>query len=533
MSSFGSLADEKVPASRTSTSEKNASAFASDDGEHVQKAQSDVDVTVGLVAGHDGEEISAEESRRLRIKLDWRLLPVLWMLYTLQFIDKSTLGASSILGIIDDNHLSAGQFNTLGSAFYIGYLVFQWPQNWALQRFPVAKWVSLNIFLWAIFLGMHPLCKNFGSLFALRFLLGASEGAVTAGLMLVTGMFYTRTEIGERIGWTFQCNGFAQIVSGFISFGVYHVSPTSKPNQWQWLMIIVAVLTVVCGTIFLLLFPDNPTSARFLTTEEKIKVVHRVRGNQNGIETKKWKKEQFYEALRDPKTWLFFLFAAVSNLQNGVGVQYSIIIKSFGFSTLQTTLLNIPSGVAQIFGITLGCYMLRRMPNSRAYLAILFFMPSVLAAILLMTLPFSNRVGLLSAFYVLGFGGAPSFVFVVSWVASTSAGHTKRLTTNGIFLIGYALGQILCTQFWRMEYRPRNLVPWGICLASYVGDFILLLALRTLLSRENARRDKLQPGGPHEEDEYGWVEVNGERRKVEKALMDLTDRENLSFRYVL
>lgn len=152
-----------------------------------------------------------------------------------------------------------------------------------------------------------------------------------------------------------------------------------------------------------------------------------------------------------------------------------------------------------------------------------------------------------------GFGGAPSFVFVVSWVASTSAGHTKvrlylrcneaghshsfamlqRLTTNGIFLIGYALGQILCTQFWRMQYRPRNLVPWGICLASYVGDFILLLALRTLLSRENARRDKLQGGRPRAEDEYGWVEVDGQRRKVDNALLDMTDRENLSFRYVL
>lgn len=529
--SSSSIDEEKV----STLSERRAQAPAADDGEHVQRVQSEVDVTVALVAAHGAlnEEITPEESRKLRIKLDWHLLPILFMLYTLQFIDKSTLGASSILGLIEDNKLSAPEFNTLGSAFYIGYLVFEWPQNWALQRFPVAKWVSLNIFLWAIFLGLHPLCKSFGSLFALRFLLGASEGAVTAGLMLVISMFYTRVEIGERIGWTFQCNGFAQVVSGFISFGVFHISPSAKPNQWQWLMIVTAVLTLVCGAIFLLFFPDNPSNARFLTTEEKVKVVRRVRGNQNGIETKKWKKDQFYEALRDPKTWLFFLFATVSNLQNGVGVQYSIIISSFGFTKLQTTLLNIPSGVAQIMGITLGCYMLRRMPNTRAYLAILWFMPSVLAAILLMTLPFSNRVGLLSAFYVLGFGGAPSFVFVVSWVTSTVAGHTKRLTTNGIFLIGYALGQILCTQFWLQKYRPRNLVPWGICLASYVGDFILLLAIRTMLSRENARRDRLQGGSPREEDEYGWVEVDGQKRKVEKSLMDLTDRENLSFRYVL
>lgn len=57
-------------------------------------------------------------------------------------------------------------------------------------------------------------------------------------------------------------------------------------------MIIVSILTLICGAIFLALFPDNPTKARFLTEEEKIKVVRRVRGNQNGIETKKWKKAQ-------------------------------------------------------------------------------------------------------------------------------------------------------------------------------------------------------------------------------------------------
>lgn len=56
--------------------------------------------------------------------------------------------------------------------------------------------------------------------------------------------------------------------------------------------------------------------------------------------------DRLVEALTDPKTWLFFLFAVVSNLQNGISVQYAIIIESFGFSEWQTTLLSIPSGAA-------------------------------------------------------------------------------------------------------------------------------------------------------------------------------------------
>ncbi|KAF8707679.1 MFS general substrate transporter, partial [Rhizoctonia solani] len=502
-----------------------------------------VDEALDLVAGHaDDQPVDAEEARRIRAKIDWVILPLLFALYTLQFVDKGTLGASSVLGIIQDNHLTTDQFNTLGSAFYIGYIVFAYPHSWALQRFPVAKYLAANIFFWAILIGLHCVCKNFAGLFVLRFLLGASEGCITNGVMLVTSMFYTRTEIGERIGWTFQCNGFALITSGFLSFGVAHSSPNGKPARWQLLMIIYTGLTLIVGVWFLLLFPDSPVKARFLTKDEKVKAVRRIQSNQSGIETKSWKHEQAVEAVKDVKTWLFFLFAAISNLQNGFGTQYSLIIKSFGFTTLQTTALNIPAGVAMIISITLSTLILRRYPNARCWIAVAFFVPSVLAVILLITLPWHNRIGLLCAYYVLNFGGAPSFVMVLSWVTVTTSGHTKKLAVNAIFLVGYSLGQVLCTQFWRDEYKPRNYVPYAICLvgldyhASYACDFILLFAIRYVLKKENDRRDALQ--AVQAQEDYGYVErVDSDghivRQKVDKGMLDLTDRQNLSFRYAL
>lgn len=187
---------------------------------------------------------------------------------------------------------------------------------------------------------------------------------MTAGLMLVTSMFYTRTEIGERLGWTFQCNGIAVICSSFLQFGMVHASPHESPNQWQWLMIATSLITLIPFLAFLLFFPDNPTNARFLTPEERRIAVRRLQVNQNGIETKTWKAYQVMEALRDPKTWLFAFFAGFASLIGGIGVQYSLLIKSFGFTTLETSLLSIPNGVAQIIGITTACYALRRFPVS-------------------------------------------------------------------------------------------------------------------------------------------------------------------------
>jgi ACS family allantoate permease-like MFS transporter len=127
--------------------------------------------------------------------------------------------------------------------------------------------------------------------------------------MLINSMFYTRTEMGERVGWTFQCNGLAIIISGLIAFGVYHADasrpavpatattpaiPAYHPKvaQWQWFMIVTALLTLITFILWGLLFPDSPTRAKFLTEEEKVVVVKRIKANQSGIEAKAWKKSQ-------------------------------------------------------------------------------------------------------------------------------------------------------------------------------------------------------------------------------------------------
>lgn len=63
------------------------------------------------------------------------------VLYWIQYMDKTTLGSSAILGIKASAHLSASEYNWLGTIFYLSYLVFEYPQNLALQRFPVGKWM--------------------------------------------------------------------------------------------------------------------------------------------------------------------------------------------------------------------------------------------------------------------------------------------------------------------------------------------------------------------------------------------------------
>ncbi|CAA7262313.1 unnamed protein product [Cyclocybe aegerita] len=498
----------------------------------VAVATSEVDTAAELAAGDHGP-LDPAEAHRVRRKIDLHILPLMCILYWIQFMDKTTLGAAAILGIREATHLTTNQYNWLGTIFYLSYLAFEFPQNLALQRFPVGKWMSLNISIWAVALCAHAACKNFAGLFVVRLILGMCEGSITAGFMIVSSMFYTRTEQTLRVGYWFLMNGTAQIITGFISFGTLHIK-TGEFEPWQWLMIITGIITLLAALAFWFLFPDSPTNAWFLTPAERATAVRRLKENQTGVENKHFKKDQMIEALLDPKTWLFALFSALDNVPNSLTNQRQIIVSSFGFTPLQTTLLGCVDGVIEIVTIWTGVTIAARIPDSRAYVGALYMVPNVLGVFLVNFLPWENKIGLLFSVWITGVG-TTGFVLSLAWVSSVTAGHTKRITTNAIMLSAYCIGNSAGPFMWQSQYRPRNHIPWIIIGICYACCMAILLIIRLMLSRENKRRDR-EPLDETYEDVY--IERTGkdgevEKVKVDKEFLDLTDRQNREYRYVL
>ncbi|TFK76190.1 MFS general substrate transporter [Pluteus cervinus] len=492
----------------------------------------DVDVAAHIADGDD-VPMDAQVALRLRRKIDRHLLPLMCILYLMTFADKTTLGQSAVLGIIPGANLSKNQFNWLGTIFYLSFLVFEYPQNLALQRYPVGKWMSINIFIWAIALMAHAACKDFGGLFVVRFIMGSCEGAITPGFMIVTSMFYTREEQTKRVGYWFLMNGTAIIVLGFISFGVLHAQ-TSNFMPWQWLMIITGLLTLICAVLFWFFFPDSPTTAKFLTPEERVLAVQRIKVNQAGVENKRWKKDQFIETLLDPKTWVMALFAAVANIVNSLTNQRQLIINQFGFTPIQTTLLGCVDGVVDIVIVWGGVTLASVRWVGRGYAGMVMYIPATIGSILLITLPSHDKVGLLFSYWISIFSITPFAIFL-GWVGTSTAGHTKRITTNAIVLIFYAIGNAAGPLMWEAKYQPRNRVPWLILTACFVVSALLLLALRTMLAMENAKREKEAVDDRFDNVYISQIQPDGKavEKRVDRAFLDLTDRQNKQFRYLL
>ena len=106
----------------------------------------------------------------------------------------------------------------------------------------------------------------------------------------------------------------------------------------------------------------------------------------------------------DPKTWLFALFSALSNVPNSLTNQRQIIVASFGFTYIHTTLLGCVDGVVEIATIWTGVQIVARIPNSRAYVGSLYVIPTLLGNFLINFLPWHNKVGLLFGQWLTGEG---------------------------------------------------------------------------------------------------------------------------------
>ncbi|KAL4977142.1 major facilitator superfamily domain-containing protein [Aspergillus desertorum] len=470
-----------------------------------------------------------EEAKTIRNKCLWRITPFLCIGYHLMYVDKQTLGSSAILGIMDDAHLDSNQYNWLSSIFYFGYLLAEWPQNWALQRLPMGKWLAGNLIVWGCIILLHAPCNSFASLIVVRFFLGLAEACIVPAFLVIMSMFFTYGEQAVIMPIMWSIGNASPITSGLLSYAVLWID-TGDFAPWKWFMVITSILTIIFGVVVWHFFPDSPINASFLTHEERAQAILRIKENHSGIEQKTFKKYQFIEAIKDPKTWLFFLHAWSQEMANGMTNQYSLIINSFGFTVLQTTLLGTVSGIVSFFSLGTAAI------NCRAWISLVAYIPAILSSILLLALPWSNRWGLISATWIRSTAGIP-YAVVMVWAANASAGHTKKTTVIAMYHVGYGLGNIISPQLFQPQWKPRYRPTWWIILAiAAILPMIIIIILRVYLVRENKRRDRLQAADQVVSN--GVVEMldsDGSQvaRVVDNSQMDLTDRENLTFRYVL
>lgn len=207
-------------------------------------------------------------------------------------------------------------------------------------------------------------------------------------------MWYTAAEQPLRLEIYYCTNGIATMFGGLIGYAVGHIT-TGLP-KWMYVFLIFGALSIAWGVISLIVLPDLPSTAKFLTPTERSIAVARVSVNRQGVKNRHFQKYQAIQAAKDPKTWILFIMAVGAQIPNSALTSFtSIIIGTFGFSTLGTQYMQIPGGAVQFLTLLSGGFICTRFPkNSRCITMIFANCVCILGAGLLVGLPDSNKVSL-------------------------------------------------------------------------------------------------------------------------------------------
>ncbi|KAF7532862.1 hypothetical protein G7054_g7563 [Neopestalotiopsis clavispora] len=456
--------------------------------------------------------VDAEMSKKVRQKIDRYILPFLCVTYALQFIDKTSLGYSSVYGIISDNGLVGQNYSWVSSIFSI------------LQRFPVAKFMGVNIILWGIVLMSTAACSSFAGLATARFILGMTEATISPGFVAVTGIWWTRQEQASRSALWISFLGVGSFVGVLVAYGIGHI--TGHLHPWRYIYLILGAVTIVWGVVFTLCVPDGPARVKWLSEDEKVAAVQRVVENKTGTKSRRFVRAQVVEACLDPKIVILGLISFVNALASG-GLSFgSLIISGLGFGPIETTLMNLPLSTVQLVA-QLGCgYLTSKISNSRLHIASLAMIPPIIGTCLINQLATDNKWGRLVGLWLLG-SYPVGFMVILGLLSTNIAGTTKRSMASGWVFVCYCVGQIAGPQFFKSTQAPAYHGGIAAMLAGFVLNLVLNQALRFLYVRENKRRDRGIAG-------KSAAELAEMTRESEfQGFEDVTDKNNVMFRYVI
>ncbi|THX72313.1 major facilitator superfamily transporter [Aureobasidium pullulans] len=441
------------------------------------------EMNIGVESSSSGETDHGVDAALVR-KIDRRIVPILFSAYFLQFLDKVAVNYANVMGLQKDLHMQGQDFSWTATAFFIGYVVAEWPQGVLLQRFPVSQVLGYNIFLWGIILCCSAVCRGTASIIAVRTLLGVCEAVIAPALIVITSRWYTKADAPLRYGIWYCGLGAGQIFGGLISFGAQHSSSTFA--GWRVMFICIGTVNILVAMMVLIALPDGPERADFLNHDEKKSIQQRLEADGATAESDV-RLHLLGELFLDPQIWLLVLLTLCITIPSGVITTFSaVLIHSFGFDSKQSALLNMPSGVVSIFATILSTWaIVKQAPRWLSVIGLLI--PALIGGALLSFEGIGRPAGSLAGIYLVNFIVAP-LAIIYNWVGANYNGHTQRVAASAVVSAAFGIANIIGPQTYQAKDAPEYL-PAKITLMVVIASALpITLALRVLYGHRNRTR---------------------------------------------
>jgi len=391
------------------------------------------DIAVGSTYIPDLNDKAME--RRIVRKIDTWILPFICISYLINFLDRVNLGNARTLNndspkdnIVVELGLTGNRYNIAVAVFFVPYVVFEAPSNFAMKFFSPSVWIGRIMISWGVITMCTAAVSSYSGLLAVRFFLGIAEAGFFPGVVMYLCYWYKPSERATRLAIFAGSVAVAGAFSGLLASGISFLNGKGNLAGWQWLFILTGLPAVLFGIVVWFFMPNYPQDAKFFTEEERAFAIARMGPFAPNKEDKTFNAKIAKQTLLDPLCWVYAVsyFFMVNSL-NSFSYFSPTIVANLGFKGYVAQLLTVPPNVFGLLIILGNClhsdYSRERIRHALAGLVLVGTGYLLLAVV-------TNWIGRYVAVFLIACTNSAVMPFLAHRTATVSGSTATALATG-------------------------------------------------------------------------------------------------------
>ncbi|MBN3801681.1 MFS transporter [Paraburkholderia sp. Ac-20336] len=271
-------------------------------------------------------------------KITWRIIPFVFILYIISYIDRANIGYAAL----QMNHelaLTGEAFGFASGIFFIGYFLFEVPSNVMLNRFGARVWIARILVTWGMVSVGSAFVQNATQLYVLRFLLGVAEAGFFPGIIVYLTYWFRARELATTVALFTAAIPVSYIIGAPLSTWVMDHAQWLNWSGWRWMLVLEGAPALIGGVLCFFYLTDRPADAKWLKPHER----EWLQGELANDRKARPHAKHFgsLKAMTNPKVlYLSFIYFVYQCGSLGVGYWMPQIIKGFS-RTLSHTQIGL------------------------------------------------------------------------------------------------------------------------------------------------------------------------------------------------
>lgn len=278
---------------------------------------------------------TAELATRARRRIVTRLIPYLFLLYIIAYLDRVNVGFAA-LQMRADLNFSAEVYGFGAGIFFLGYFLFEIPGSVLVEKWSARGWISRIMISWGIVAVGMGFIQNATQFYWLRFLLGVAEAGFFPGLLVYLSHWFRQEDRAKAVALFMSAVPVSTILGAPIS-GLLMEIEWLGYEGWRWLFILEGAPAIIFGVVTLFYLTDKPSQAKWLKDDERQWIIGELE-RERALKLAQG-RVPLRQTLRERDVWLLALayFGMVSGL--------------YGFNLWLPTIVKQLSGLSNMLSI--------------------------------------------------------------------------------------------------------------------------------------------------------------------------------------